>query len=278
MSKDFSDFTLAGYTKIKLVGKGARSEIWQVKHQGTNQMLALKRTMINNKSDTRYLDQTYNEHHTLQHVKHPNIRKTYAIREIRSLFTVKEIQLLMEYCKGDSLKDRPPFGLLRICDIFTQVASIMHHVNSAGFIHADMKPGNILASETGKISIIDFGQSCRVGTIKERIQGTPEFIAPEQIHRKKLDVRTDVYNFGASLYWGITKKKPPPPMVYDNPLQASNKTAIEPPSKINPKVPQSLDDLTLQCMELEPGNRPHSMLVVARRLGQIMYQDLNLHP
>ena len=52
--------------------------------------------------------------------------------------------------------------------------------------------------------MIDYGQSCRIGTIKERIQGTPDYIAPEQVARRPVSVATDVFNLGASLYWALT--------------------------------------------------------------------------
>ena len=77
--------------------------------------------------------------------------------------------------------------------IFQAVASAMGHMHSMGFIHADMKPNNIIVgSKNGAVKVIDFGQSCSIGTRKARIQGTPDFIAPEQVKLRPLDARTDV--------------------------------------------------------------------------------------
>ena len=59
------------------------------------------------------------------------------------------------------------------------------------------------------IRLIDLGQACKTGTVKERVQGTPSFIAPEQARCKPLSEQTDVYNFGASLYWALTGRRVP---------------------------------------------------------------------
>ena len=126
------NFEINGYTKVKILGTGARSEIWLIKQNGTERLFALKRTTIRNRSDLKYVEQSRNEYETLQHVSHPNIRKVYAIREARGFFHVREVQLIMEYCRGVSLKERPPCGIERITNIFTQTAAIMHQVNSAG--------------------------------------------------------------------------------------------------------------------------------------------------
>ena len=70
-------------------------------------------------------------------------------------------------------------------------------MNSRGYVHADTKPNNIIVSAKGTVKIIDLGQSCPLGTIKERIQGTPDFIAPEQVNRRPLARRVRPYVIGA---------------------------------------------------------------------------------
>ena len=59
------------------------------------------------------------------------------------------------------------------------------------------------------MKLIDFGQACQLGTIKTRVQGTPDFIAPEQVRFNAVGVYTDVYNLGATLYWALTGQKVP---------------------------------------------------------------------
>jgi serine/threonine-protein kinase len=278
MANNNNDLTLPGYHKVRIIGTGARSVIWEVKNFETGTVCALKRVMINNKDEKRYIDQADNEHTILSKIEHPNVRKSYAIRKVYKLFKVKEVHLLMQYCPGKSLKEAPPDNIREQCNILAQVASIMHIVNKWGFIHADMKPGNIIVSDAGKVMIIDFGQSCEVGTIKQRIQGTPDFIAPEQINRWPLDFRTDVFNFGSTMYWTLTQKAPPPQMFMHGHHTIPERNKVTPPSKVNPDVPSSLENLVMSCLEAQPSDRPADMSEVAGKIGRIMREDLGLRP
>src|SRR5205809_142124 len=76
----------------------------------------------------------------------------------------------------------------------------LHHM---GYIHCDLKPNNILVDPGGQVKVIDLGQACKVGTAKSRIQGTPDFIAPEQVKCEAVTARTDVFNLGATMYWTL---------------------------------------------------------------------------
>ena len=94
------------------------------------------------------------------------------------MFAVKEMLLSMELFDGKNLEDSPSLSLLDVLLVFRMVASGLQAMHQQGFVHCDIKPNNILISEAGSIKIIDLGQSCKIGTIKPRIQGTPDYIAP----------------------------------------------------------------------------------------------------
>src|SRR6201999_3313842 len=115
-----------------------------------------------------------------------------------------EIYVLMEMVDGMTLEQQHSEDIVVLCRLMQQVASGLLAMHKAGFVHADIKPNNILVTDDLHVKIIDFGQSCAVGTVKERIQGTPDYIAPEQVNRKPINQQTDVFNLGATLYWNLT--------------------------------------------------------------------------
>jgi len=115
-------------------------------------------------------------------------------------------------------------------------------------------------------------RSCPIGTIKERIQGTPDFIAPEQVHRQPLDERTDVYNFGASFYWALTRKNVPTVLPQENMLKTP--AVITPPNRIKEDIPPLLNRLVMDCIQLEPSHRLKSMQEIVSRLGIVIQKEL----
>src|SRR5207249_3394635 len=76
-------------------------------------------------------------------------------------------------------------------------------------LHADMKPGNVMLSRSGEVKVIDYGLAWVKGDAKNRVQGTPEYMAPETVKRKLINERTDVFNFGATMYRMVTFRLPP---------------------------------------------------------------------
>jgi serine/threonine protein kinase len=137
-----------------------------------------------------------------------------------------------------------------------------------GYAHCDIKPNNILRDDQGRVKVIDFGQSAKIGTIKERIQGTPDFIAPEQVARRPISLQTDVFNLGATLYWALTGKHIP--TLYTVNKKCENSflldTRIDSPQDLNPRVPNALSNLVMECIATKPQKRPADMDQVITRL------------
>ncbi|MGB2820183.1 MAG: serine/threonine-protein kinase [Phycisphaerae bacterium] len=261
-----------GYQVIRFLGSGARSTIWQVRDRHTNEVYALKRVVKRNAPDMRFLEQAVNEYQTASQFNHPVIRRIYDIRRIKRWLSLREIHLMMELCKGRTVQERRPKSVREVVGIFVEVAGALAHMNSKGFVHADTKPNNIIVSAGGQVKVIDLGQSCPVGTVKTRIQGTPDFIAPEQVRRRPVDGRTDVFNFGAALYWTLTARPIPTVLPKEGTLTMSNGQRIVPPRQLNPGIPESLEALVTHCVEAHPANRPSSMNEVASRLTLISRQ------
>ena len=260
-----------GYQVMEFLGSGARSTIWRVKDVKRNAYYALKRVTRQDGDDDRFILQALNEHEVAIKFDHPVLRRSYRVRRIRKWLTVSELHLFMELCDGMSCHAQRPSEPGDAVRVFFAVSQGLGHMHSRGFVHADMKPNNIIVGPDGAVKVIDFGQSCPIGTVKERIQGTPDFIAPEQVYRRPLDARTDVFNLGAALYWVLTGQAIPTILPKGESLPLLNDLRVTPPERINPQVPPSLSRLVLDCIELNVSRRPQNMKEVAARLDMIAH-------
>ena len=266
---------LFGYDVISPLGQGAGTNIYAVCNPADHQVFALKHAVRRQDHDARFIDQLKNEYETASHIAHPLISKTFEFKAIRSILgTCTEAALLMELSDGEPLDQMDPVPVHRMIHYFQQVAeglSAMHH---AGFLHCDLKPGNIMVDIDGSVKIIDLGQSCRIGAVKPRIQGTPNFIAPEQVRCRPLSIRTDVFNFGATFYWALTGEHLPTMMNMHGDGFLLPET-IATPAILNPLVPAPVSRLIMDCVVLEEHRRPSSMTEIAQRLGIMELAAIN---
>jgi eukaryotic-like serine/threonine-protein kinase len=263
-----------GYTVLERVGTGARSSIWQVSDVRTGEVYVLKRVTRRLTDDDRYLEQAQTEFSISVRFDHPNLRRSFEIRRLRRLFQVRELHLLMEYVPGKTLEQLGPKGVHGTLAIFAKVAEGLDALHQLGYVHADMKPNNIIVGDNGEVKIIDFGQSCPIGHVKERIQGTPDYIAPEQVRRLPLDQRTDVFNFGATLYWILTGKAYPtilPSKKRRGGIDLVTSREALPPHEVNENVPLALSRLVMDCCENNVKDRPANMREVIRRLEVVQH-------
>jgi serine/threonine-protein kinase len=178
----------------------------------------------------------------------------------------------MEYIEGMTFEQAKPNRLDWFLQIMRKVAEGLDALHEIGYVHADIKPNNIILGKNGVVKIIDFGQSCRIGQRKERIQGTPEYIAPEQVKRWPLQRSTDVFNLGATMYWLLTEK-PFPTGVRQSPAGlgvdlAGPQQALT-PKQINAKIPPALSQLVMDCCREIPSERPADMKQVLARLDVV---------
>lgn len=259
---------LFGYDVLERLGEGARSTIYAVSDPATGQVYALKHVLREDTKDLRFVEQMQTEFDISKQFTHPNLRRSYKLEIMRKLILkVTEAFMLMELVDGKALDVRPPKDLLETVDTFVKVAQGLQAMHTMGFVHCDMKPNNIIRSDDGHVKVIDFGQSCKIGTIKERIQGTPDYIAPEQVKRRPVSHKTDIFNLGATLYWITTGKNIPTLYTVergDNSFLLD--TRIETPQEHNPGVPPAMSNLIMECIASRPEKRPASMDDVIRRL------------
>jgi serine/threonine-protein kinase len=266
---------VGGFSIIRRIGTGARSTIYLATDQQDKIDVALKRVVFEKPEDSRIFEQVQTEYKVGRRIDHPYVRKCYKLKKIRSIFAVKEMLLSMELFDGKNLEDSPSLSLLDVLLVFRMVASGLQAMHQQGFVHCDIKPNNILISEAGSIKIIDLGQSCKIGTVKPRIQGTPDYIAPEQVRRKALGPRTDIFNLGATMYWALTGKHVPTLIPKKNsfglPIPPQPRLA---PHEIRKQIPIAISKLVIDCIEDDPARRPPNMMTVISRLDLLVHSIL----
>ncbi len=263
-----------GYRVLSELGRGAASIIYLVQDQKTKQIWALKVVGKEDAKDDRFLKQTEQEYEIASKLEHPGLRRIERmIKRKDGLLSVSEIVLVMELIDGEPLDKAAPRTFEQAAHVFEQVARAMAYMHAKGFVHADMKPNNIIVTVSGDAKIIDLGQSCPTNTVKKRIQGTPDYIAPEQVHRRPITEKTDIYNLGATMYWALTRRFVPTALAKPDSLLGSlDDELMEKPKRcveINERVPEIFDKLIMECVEVEPARRPDNMISVAERLNLI---------
>jgi serine/threonine-protein kinase len=260
---------LLHYDVLGRLGEGARSIIYAVRDPETGRRYALKHVIRSEQKDIRFIEQMETEFEISKQFKHPNLRRSYDLKINKSLMLkVSEAFLLMELFEGKALDVQLPPTLLDTTETFIQAAEGLRSMHAMGYVHCDIKPNNILRNEDGKAKVIDFGQSCKIGTIKERIQGTPDYIAPEQVSRRPVTIQTDVFNLGATMYWATTGRHIP--TLYTVNKKGGNSflldARIDSPADLNPNVPPAFSNLVLECISTNIKKRPGDMDQVLTRL------------
>ncbi|MDG2423334.1 MAG: serine/threonine-protein kinase [Phycisphaerales bacterium] len=269
--------SISRYNILAHLGDGARSSIYAVQDSKTKQVWALKHVLRVTEKDDRFIEQTEGEYAIGSKLDHPAIRKTERLIRSRKLLKTTSVSLIMELVDAATFDQRMPRDYGEIVHVFHQIAQGLVHMHGRGFVHADIKPTNVLVLEDLSVKIIDLGQACAIGTVKSRIQGTPGYIAPEQARRGEITPQTDIYNLGALMYWVLVRDVMPtalPPSNGDAADAASVRQDHEiklpvPPHEQNPRIHPLLSQQVMDCIQLDPAERPESMDIVANRLEMI---------
>jgi serine/threonine-protein kinase len=263
---------LDGFTIIKKLGTGARSIIYLALDEESGNNVALKRSVYEKPEDGRIFEQIINEYRVSKEIQHPYLRKCDKLIKVRKMFKVRELLLSMEMFEGETLEKYKSLSLGDVLLVFRMVADGLNAMHQQGYIHCDIKPNNILINESGALKIIDLGQGCKIGTIKPRIQGTPDYIAPEQVKRRHLDQRTDVFNLGATMYWAITGKNVPTLIPQSNDISVLlGQRQFSTPHQLRQRIPIGVSNLVMDCVKEEPEKRPPSMAEIISRLDLLIH-------
>jgi len=269
--------SLYGYEVLDTIGEGAGSIIYAASDPKTQQLCALKYVQVKAEGDERYLQQVISEYEVASKANHPGLRKATDLKTNKSfLHKITEAVLVMELVDGVPVAVQRPQGLPAMLSCFIQTAQALKALHTLGYVHCDLKPDNILICSDGQVKIIDLGQAAKVGTKKDRIQGSADFISPEQVHKDAVSVRTDVFNLGATMYSVLTSGHKLPTLftVKRNTGGAGSflvEGHIQSPSDINPAVPQNLSNLVMECIRVDAMRRPADMGVLISRLEVVQY-------
>ena len=240
---------LFGVNPMHMVGEGARSKCWAVNDPKTHEIKLLKHVEVETDKDHRWIEQLESEHQIASKFNHPNIRGSVGLKYKPSKRKAKDVGLIMQFVDGIDLVEWQQTSnpsMDRLLEVFISCADALNHMHVVGYAHADMKPINVLIdSRSRQPLIIDLGQACPLNTQKERVQGTPGFIAPEQVKRQPITYLTDVYNWGATMYFMLAGRK----------IDTENFT----PPPVPTGCPSELSDLVLECLKPVPMSRPESM-------------------
>jgi serine/threonine protein kinase len=264
---------IGAFQVLGTLGKGAHSTILHIRRSADGRQYALKLVPIRGEEDLKFLEQAEHEYRVAQLLDHSNLIKVFALEKIRKLglLGVKEVRLLIEYVNGQTLDKMPALGIPQLVQMFVGVASGMVQMHRRNVCHADMKPNNIMLSRTGDVKVIDYGLAWIKGENKGRLQGTPEYMAPEQVKQRVVNEKTDIFNFGATMYRLVTGQYVPQLLGEGGvPLDHTNwKKLLKPVREVNPQAPKPLADIIEKCLAYHPNQRPEAMSEIQGALDHL---------
>jgi len=256
---------------IEKLGVGAQSRVFRAKDIRSGQDVTIKIVKIVKPEDASYVELLKTEHVIGTAIHHPVIRRVFELRFLRQRFRVTGAILFLEYVNGTALSEREPTRSLdEILRVFTDTAQGLHAMHRAGFVHADLKPNNIMITAEGVVKLIDLGQSARIHEAKNKVQGTIDYMAPEQVQRGVLDHRTDVFGLGATLHKVLTGK--PIATEINQTVSLHSQSMIgrrlsEIRETMMHDLPACVTRFIDDCCQADPSQRIADMSAVAERLS-----------
>jgi serine/threonine protein kinase len=252
--------SIGKFQVLGTLGSGANSSILHIRRSADSKQYALKVVPLAGKQDAKFLEQAQHEFKVAQLLDHPNLIKVYALETPRDwLFRIRKVHLLIEYVKGQTLDTIKNLSMPRLVQIFARVAAGLAHMHRRGVCHADLKPNNIMLSRSGDVKILDYGLAWIKGQAKGRVQGTPEYMAPEQARGGTVNERTDIFNLGATMYRLTTFRLPPNTLTGVEGVAMTSSAyqgLLKPVQELNPEAPPELCELIHRCLTFKSQQRP----------------------
>ncbi|MEO8448369.1 MAG: protein kinase [Gemmatimonadota bacterium] len=249
-----------GYRIIRLLGRGGMGAVYEAESVEDGRLVALK-LLDQDLDDSDARRRFLREGHLAAALNHPNTVYIYGTGEVDGTPTIA-----MELVAGGTLEEkvqqRGALPIQEAIDDTLQIIDGLAAAQSLGILHRDIKPSNCFVALDGSVKVGDFGLSRSVAGDKEtRVTktgmfiGTPAFSAPEQLLGEPLDVRSDIYSVGATLYSLLTGKLPFAAVTAINMLAVVLQGTPASPRTHRPEIPESLAAIVLKCLQRKPDDR-----------------------
>lgn len=246
------------YEVLKRVGSGGMADVYMAKDHKLNRNVAVKVLKSEYVEDEKFLRKFETEAQAVARLSHPNIVNIYDVGIEDGINYI-----VMELAEGITLKEYiRKKGYLtpkETVEISTQIASAISHAHKNHIIHRDIKPQNILVSDTGIIKVTDFGiakaTSSNTVTSTATAMGSVHYISPEQAKGRFCDEKSDIYSLGITMYEMVTGHVP---FDHENGVTIALmhlQNEITPPSQIRDGIPDSLEKIILKCTMKKPEER-----------------------
>ena len=248
------------YAIARLLGRGGMGEVYEAEEVDSGRRVALK--LLNRPLSTREeRDRFLREGRLAAGVSHPHCVYVFGTDEIDGLPVIS-----MELAAGGTLKDtvaaRGPLPSRKAVDAILQVIDGLEAAAAAGVLHRDIKPANCFVDVEGRVKVGDFGLSTSTLASEEThltmagtIMGTPAFASPEQMRADNLDIRSDIYSVGATLYYLLTGRAPFEESNIVRLVTMVMQDVPPAPSELRRDIPKGLSAAVLRALAKRPGDR-----------------------
>ncbi|WP_072343677.1 Stk1 family PASTA domain-containing Ser/Thr kinase [Actinomyces urinae] len=254
---------LAGRYEVRsMIGRGGMAQVHLGFDTRLSRVVAIKMLRTDLARDSIFQTRFRREAQAAASLNHPNIVAVYDTGEedvtTPDGSTVSVPYIVMEYVEGHTVRDLlaggAPVPIDEAVEIISGVLSALEYSHVHGLVHRDIKPGNIMLTNTGKIKVMDFGiaraltDSQATMTQTNAVVGTAQYLSPEQAHGDPVDARSDIYSTGCVLFELLTGQ---PPFKGDSAVAVAYQHVSEippTPSSITSDVPDSIDRVVLKAL------------------------------
>jgi serine/threonine-protein kinase len=259
------------YEIMEKIGGGGMALVYKATCRLLNRFVAVKILRAEFTEDEEFVKKFKRESQAAASLSHPNIVGIYDVGMEDNIYYI-----VMEYIKGQTLKDlikqKGSIGVDFATNIAIQISSALEHAHKNHIVHRDVKSHNILIKEDNTVKVTDFGIARAVSsstiTNTGNVIGSVHYFSPEQARGGYTDEKSDIYSLGVVMYEMLTGRLP---FEGESPIAVALKHIQEEPVKpidINPRIPKSINDIILKCMDKDVNNRYNSMGEIISDLRQ----------